>query len=190
MIKKLTGFLVALVAAFTLSVPVNTGQFAALNIDRQGNITEQSEAVTYGWRWNEIVDVYDNTGGISPYASVAQATAEWERRSGIDTRMTTNVAEANIVVEFRDGICGSGCAYFAPVVNNIATGTCYATALPSIADIPAVEAVILHEIGHCVGLAHAPQTTRSVMTATISANDFYKAPQPYDYKDMKSLYGR
>lgn len=163
--RRLAGVLLAVVALLLFTSP-------------------QAEATTYGWKWAETIEVFDATS--SPYTRVAEAVREWDRT---DARvvLTANRAAANIVVEARDGICGSGCAYFPTITNNVATGTCYATLTPAASRLPFAEGVVLHEVGHCLGLAHAPAGTRSVMT-TQAPSSFYRAPTTYDRRDLNRLY--
>lgn len=145
-----------------------------------------AQATTYGWKWRETIEVYDATKGYR-HTQVREAVREWDR-SDARVVMTNNRAAANIVVETRSTLNATGTAFLPTITNGTATGRCYATLKPSAASQPYAEAVVLHEIGHCLGLAHSPDGVSSIMTSIIWPTTFLRQPTSYDYADLNRLY--
>lgn len=169
--KKITALIVALMASIMfMAVPQTAG------------------ATAFGWKWNKVVHVFDGTTSSPNNWKISEAAREWDVKSGVVIRMTTNQAEAEIVVTEVNTTCGVGCAYYPPTSNRVAYGQCRIELTRLFANYKMAEYIALHEMGHCLGLAHAPIGERSVMLAGTKIQ-FY-IPTSYDYKDMKRLYGR
>lgn len=133
--------------------------------------------------------VYDGTnpGG---YWQVAEAVAEWGKRSAFDGVMVATPEAASVRVwevadiyaycPYNPGLGKIlGCAY--------GDGSVYLDSTERAK--PYAEHIALHELGHAFGHGHAPEY-RSVMRATVSQSDWYRAPQQYDYNMQMFIYGR
>ena len=174
--------ILAFIAAMVMAV------FAPLGVERSaiildnGKIRHDGAALMFAVTANPTV--WDGTPASSNW-QIAEAVSEWNKRSGFEATMVSS-STANIrVTEMADN-CGVnfgvvlGCAY--------SDGTIHLN--PFYAQEPLAEHVGIHELGHTFGHGHAPSTARSVMKASVSASTWYRAPQSYDYRIQRQLYGR
>ena len=155
-------------------------------------VAAPAEAAPYGWRWDQVVEVFDAT--TDPAWRVAEAVAEWDAgRDGLTIVMTTDLASAEIVVregELPTQIVGGGIggqAQLPPHPGGIATGVCRVT-LSVWASSYFREHIASHELGHCIGLGHNDNWHVSIMAPTVSGDQVRSEPGPHDYRDKRRVY--
>lgn len=180
------------VAAFVILLLVYFFVRPAPNVELLSMDKGSVSTNVFGWRWGEVVDVFDNTGRSE--WKVSEAVAEWDERSGAVVRITTNLSTANVVVHQSGSACGilgaAGCAYLPSVTDGIAHGQTNIYLAAFVLQYPGTrEHVTIHELGHTLGLDHAPSTAKSVMRPSVGPNNYFTRPQSYDYRDMQRLYG-
>jgi predicted Zn-dependent protease len=170
---------------------------AAIFLGDNAVYTGQPQPATYGWHWNETVEVYDAT--IQPNNwKITEAVAEWAKGNGLNAVMTTDLSVANIVVNEQFDPCGVtdpfsvvlGCAHLPEVSNGIAYGTATVNLNPSYKTEGLAEHVGSHELGHLFGLAHFYGNARSIMKPSVGFNTYLTRPTTVDYRDMRAAYGR
>lgn len=185
--------LLMVIVSLLANAPSAHGDEGKRIVTTTARTTDRAAPSVYGWHWAEPVDVYDDTPQPNNY-KIAEAVREWGSISGgLTVRMTTNKADANIIVSQVADTCGNGCALLDNLTYNSdgsVSGLCPVELEQFYAEWPVAEEFGVHEIGHCLGLSHAPDGTRSVMTATVSQYDFFTRPQAYDKRDIKYIYGR
>lgn len=178
-----------LVAAYLIApTAARADDDARLPIDPGMSTTE----LVYGWHWAGQVQVYDASPAAARW-DVKGAVREWGLHNGIDLVMTDDPAQAEITfVEVATTGCSLsaiGCAHLPPVSGDVAYGNCLAEGKAAYGYEGVSQEISEHEIGHCLGLDHA-DTTRSVMYYATSRYDYLTRPTAYDYRDMRTLYGR
>lgn len=183
------GFWALMLVAAYFVAPVSAQGSTDIAIDPgQADTT----GLVYGWHWAGQVQVYDGSPANASW-DVKGAVREWGLHNGIDLVMTTDQSQAEIVfVEVATTGCSLsaiGCAHLPPVSGDVAYGTCLAEGKAAYGYEGVSQEISEHEIGHCLGLDHA-DTTRSVMYYATSRYDYLTRPTAYDYRDMKTLYGR
>lgn len=189
--NPLIGLFAALAVGLSALVS-GPGGMSALVLDEtgQGVAHSDGEPVVYGWSWHEVVEVFDGTPQPNNWR-IEEAVAEWGKRSGLDIVMVSEPAAANIVVNEVYDSCGVtfgvvlGCAHMSGGV-----GVSTINLNPSYKNRDLAQHVGSHELGHTIGLAHAPTAVRSIMKPSVNDSTWLRAPQGYDYKDMQFLYGR
>jgi hypothetical protein len=153
----------------------------------QGAATKGTQQ-TYDWRWAAgPIYVYDGTG--EPRWGVADAVNDW-RGSGLDVRLSATPCTGCIDVSagaMPDANWGGYAEWTAPGG--------YATECRAVLDMydaPRVYAhhIALHEVGHCLALAHNSGDVRgSVMNTTVSSLDYVTAPSRGDLNTLATHYG-
>ena len=153
-----------------------------------------ANATTYGWRWNQVVGVYDGTSAGNTF-NIPQSVSQWGSISaGLQMRMVSDPTQANIVVREVDTMtnCSAsaiGCATGPSVAGGVAYGVCNVDLARYIDHQGYAVEVALHELGHCVGLDHSPDGVRSVMRVYgTTTTSYFTKPQPYDRRDIRTLY--
>ena len=149
-----------------------------------------------GWHWQGTVNVYDATDDAR--WKVAEAAREWTARTGLQTQMVGSVAAAQVVVyeveNFTDPNYPNaiGLTYWPQVVGATADGQCRIELLTWVAEWYPVTAEhdALHELGHCLSLAHNTTDKRSVMAPTVQLGEGYSRPTAADLRNLQSVYGR
>lgn len=151
-----------------------------------------AQAATYGWSWQQpTVYVYDGTTPGGDFA-VAEAAAEWSA-SGINLVMTSDPAAADITVR-EEYVCGGGLQCYAGTASWSVEGgiasSCSVTVNPGLVDDGKLaQHALLHELGHCIGLAHnVKDIRRSVMNVSVNATTAVDRPSSRDLREAKSLY--
>lgn len=161
-----------------------------------------ASADVYGWSWKKPVDVYVDATAVN--APVADSVAGWTGfRSGLRMNITTDPTEAEIVVRaaiIGSGVCVGSCpAGQAQLPSGRGDGTpdgkCRITVQPWHADgnnYPLELHIMLHEMGHCLGLAHPDKEGRqTIMNRQIGGKyGVMDSPGKWDERDIKGLYGR
>ena len=204
--------LVSIFAAFVLPLSVaNTAQAkqetthykseAVLDVKAKANPTLTKRGGTtfnsaYGWNWDGLVEVYDATG--NPVWDVPGAVAKWHK-AGINVVITTNRANAEIVVEQGDAnaFCNStniiiGCGGSDIDANNEPYQG-KAVMSQDWADWPYTETQrggTVHELGHTLGFGHPAGLTNadSVMAVPIPTSGATEVLTPYDKSGVRYLY--
>lgn len=160
------------------------------------------QATTLGGKWNSTIKYYFSDSDKQKYPAYYQRfktcaliwTSELQMmNSNVQIVEISNSSYANVTVSFQSlggqtgwsnvypnsssGIYTSGTIIFSP----------YKLVLYNDNEITSI---MLHEIGHVLGLAHAPNGTVSVMVEEPVGPNTQTWPTSYDIQDLRSLYYR
>lgn len=141
----------------------------------------------YGWSWPGQVRVFDGTPPGGNW-KIAEAVSEYAK-GGIDIVMTTDPAQAQIIVSEQFDACGVtfgvvlGCAHMSG-----GTGVDQINLNPAYRLRGLAEHVGGHELGHSIGLAHYLGNGRSWMKPAVNDSTYLTRPGPIDMADVRSLY--
>lgn len=142
-----------------------------------------SQADNIGARWNGPIRIYDATGDAR--WGVALAAQQWAG-SGVDIATSSSpCAPACITVVTSPMITYAGLAQW---TRSGATITGCTVTLPTWASTQSwAHHSVLHELGHCFGLAHTTRRT-SIMYPTVSGGTYMTKPSGWDLSELRKLY--
>ena len=156
-------------------------------------VTAHAATMTgYGWQENTLTVVDQGTKNWD----VAAAVAAWNSTDPAIT-LAMGPKKAKSCSEVAGQCITVGTGSLGDQVGGSATlrrsgsyiSSCHVTLADSVKGKEAAfynDMILLHEIGHCVGLDHAEFGARSVMQSSVSG---LKELQPYDLADLQTLYG-
>lgn len=159
-----------------------------------------------GGKWNTTIKYFIKSDDKSlsqsdfdSYNEMFDGTAEiWNvelinLNSNVRIKRANSASDANLMVTFRTAGGASGITWVFPSK----TSKTYTSARMYLSpgklsdlDQKSQNSVMLHELGHVLGLAHAPEGTDSVMIEEPTYGDAKHWPTSYDLNDLRRLYKR
>lgn len=152
-------------------------------------LVQPASAETSGWKWpNPVVYVYDGTS--SAKWEVAEAASEWSKpRDSLTLVMTSDPAKANIVVYDVNELTAQNDSALGAAYYPTSTGQCRIELVKFALNYDVADYTTLHEMGHCLGLAHNSKTVKnSVMNTSTTLYNTVNKPGAYDYRSLDVLY--